>query len=95
MKIIVNKTEKSSLVCGNRPGGIWDSLAAIDKLIQNNNKNSRLRNVYQYIFPTVRNTLHNKNSKYTISNIDYRRDVFLRMRVGKEIIKEKKMRRKI
>ena len=48
--------------------GIKDSLATANKNID---KNSSLRNVLQYIFPTLCNPLHSKNSKYKISDIDY------------------------
>ena len=56
---------------------------------------SLLRNVHQYIFPTLCNTLDSKKSNFRIYDMDYRRDVLLRMRVGKEIIKKQMMRKKI
>ena len=40
---------------------------------------------------TLGNTLQNKNPKYTICDIDYRRDVSLCMRAWKEIIIKNKM----
>ena len=62
-----------------------DSLATADivktKFVGNSNKNSPLRNIHQYIFSTLWNTLHSKNSKYAVCDIDYRRDVSLCMRV--------------
>ena len=58
--------------------GIKDSLATTNK---NSKKNSSLRNVHQYIFPTLCNPLHSKNSKYAISDIDYRHDISCCMRV--------------
>ena len=57
-------------------------------------KNSPLRNVCQYIFLTLCNILHSKNSKYMIYNIVYRDDVSLCMRAWKEILKKKKMKEK-
>ena len=39
------------------------------------------------ILPTLCDTLHSKNSKYTVYNIDYRLDVSLCIRVWKQIIK--------
>ena len=61
--------------------GIRDSLATADIIFRNSNKTSPLRNVHQYIFPTLCNILHRKNSKYTIWDIDFRRDFSLCMRV--------------
>ena len=45
------------------------------------------------MFPTLCNTLHSKNSKYTICDIDYKRDVSMCMEIWKQIIK-KMMREK-
>ena len=67
--------------------GSRNSLATVH-IIRNTNKSSPLRNVRQYIFPTLYNTLNSKNSKYAIYNIHYRRDVSLCMRLCKEIIKK-------
>ena len=39
------------------------------KFVGNSNKNSPLRNVHQYIFPTLCNSLHSKNSNYMICDI--------------------------
>ena len=61
-------------------------------LEQNELLNSPLRNFHQYIFPTLCNTLHSKDSKHTICDIDYKRCVSLCMRVSKEIVRKKTMR---
>ena len=53
-------------------------------------ENSLLRNVHQYIFPTLCNTLHNKNPKYTILDIDYRRDVHESLKKDKKRENERK-----
>ena len=58
--------------------------------VGNNNKNSPLRYVRQRIFLTLYGTLHSKNSKSLIYNIDYRCDVYLYMRGCKNIIKNVK-----
>ena len=49
-----------------------------------------LRNVHQYIFPTLSNTLHSKNSKYTVFDIDYRRDVHESLKRDKKRENERK-----
>ena len=51
------------------------------------NSNHLLRNICQYIFPTLCNTLFSKNSKYRIYNIDNRGDIYLCIRMFKEMIK--------
>ena len=41
---------------------------------------------------TLSNTLHSENSKYSIWDIDYTRDVSFCMKILKEITKDKGMR---
>ena len=63
-------------------------------IIWNSNKNSPLRTVHQYIFPTQCNILHNEKSKYTIYDINYRRDISFCMSVLKETTKNKTLKEK-
>ena len=58
------------------------------KFVENSNKTRSLRNVHQYIFPILCNTLRSKISKNAISDVNYRRDVSLCIRVNRDNKKE-------
>ena len=72
---------------------IRDSFSTADKICWEKQQHSPLRNVCQYIFPILCNTLHIKNSKYMMYNMHYRY-VYLSKRVWKEITKKKIIKEK-